>query len=380
MRYRFILLFLLPFCLSCLWDRDTLAEEGKGRMNAIEIIVGWFDRYPPEYYQARLDRVLKEIQTTPEKLSLYDDAAVALDRLHRSSEAIALMAQKKAMMSKLRESGQTADLREHRYRYLANLGTFHVHDWIGRPKEIRDSDLTSLQKAEELIEAAIAYNPEAHFGREKYQLLAIQWLQKTPEQIGNSGPMGPNVRKLEKEEIDEALAGFLGMIKLGAAWESTDFFNIIAELLSAERSGTLSYLSDLRTKELEENGAISLHPHSHLLEFQMYGGPDPERRKEVNEWYPLARKGADERQQSRWAYLRKGFSEGRHPDTDPDFWNAWTEHEFPAMPGARFMDNFSFLKRPYYFIWIGLALGCTLLWIISLIRRKRIAWAELQHS
>ena len=272
---KLLLIALLPFCLSCLWDSDTLAEEKEGRMNAIKIIVGWFDRYPPEYYQARLDRVLKEIEITPEKLSLYDDAAVALDRLHRSSEAIALMARKNAMMSKLRDSGQTADLWEHRYRYLANLGTFHVHDWIGRPKEIRNTDLTSRQKAEQLIEAAIAHNPEAHFGREKYQLLAIQWLQRTPEPFDNSGPMGPDVRKLGKEEIDEALAGFLGMIKLGAAWESTDFFNIITELLSAEGAGTLSHLSDLRTKELEKNGAISLHPLSHLLEFQTYRSPDP---------------------------------------------------------------------------------------------------------
>ena len=125
--------------MGCLWDRDTLKEEGEGRMEAVKVIAGWFDRYPPEYYQVRLERVLKELETKPDELSLYDDAGVALDRLHRSDEAIAIMARKKATMEKLKETSSKETLWEHRYRHLANLGTFYVHRWIGREKKARDA-------------------------------------------------------------------------------------------------------------------------------------------------------------------------------------------------------------------------------------------------
>ncbi|MFT6179190.1 MAG: tetratricopeptide (TPR) repeat protein [Akkermansiaceae bacterium] len=220
-------------------------------MEAVKVIVGWFDRYPPGYYQVRLERVLKELETKPDELSLYDDAGVALDRLHRSDEAIAMMARKKATMENLAGSSSKETLWEHRYRHLANLGTFYVHRWIGREKEAREADLSDLAKAEEFIAAAIEHNPNAHFGREKYQLIAIQWLQKGPSQDLDESPIGHIIDpwKLRESEkgIEEALEGFLGMIKLGSAWESSDFFNTIAELNSAERRGVLAHLAHFRS-------------------------------------------------------------------------------------------------------------------------------------
>lgn len=133
-----------------------MKEEGEGRMDAVKIIVGWFDRYPPEYYEARLERVIEELKTNPKNLALYDDAGVALDRLHHSEDAISMMSRKKAVMEKFKGSFTEELLWEHQYRYLANLGTFYVHRWIGQEKKVRDSDLSDLEKGEELIAAAIA--------------------------------------------------------------------------------------------------------------------------------------------------------------------------------------------------------------------------------
>lgn len=347
-------------------------------MGAIKILVGWFDRYPPEYYETRLTRVLGELQEKPDNLSLYDDAAVALDRLHRSSEAIATMARKDAKMNELRENETENDLSEHQYRYLANLGTFHVHDWIGREKAIRNADLSSLKKGEELIEAAIALNPDAHFGREKHQLMAIQWLQKKedyPDAGVLTGPMGESVRSLSVESNQEAQEGFLGMIKLGAAWESIDFFNTLAELYSAERSGSLSHLAGLRMEELRKQGRTSLHPHADALYYRIYGSPETNLRNDLEEWYHSTRRKADERQESRWAYLRNRLADGRHPDTDPDFWNDWKEPEFPTLPGARFKDYFSFAHHPLFYVGLLISLFI-LLWLISLKRRRRLARLE----
>lgn len=370
------LLVLLPFCLGCLWDRDTLAEESEKGRDTLNTLVGWFDRYPPEYYRHRLDRVLAALKQNPGNLDLYDDAAVALDRLHRSSEAIEMMERKLVMLRKQEASGETTALKEHRYRYLANLGTFHAHDWIGRPKEVRDADLDSLETAKKLIAAAIDLNPDAHFGREKYQLLAIEWLLETPndETAWVTGPLGEGVRHLPQEEIAKALEGFLGMIRLGAAWESIDFFRVIEELLSVQRRGSLATVAELRVKELEEKGRTSLHPLAHEINFQSGGGPDHDLRKDIEEWYPVARRAADERQESRWSHLRQGLAEGRHPDTDPDFWKGWEEPDFPTLPGKRLRDYFSPTYNRYV-LWIAAILFFVILWIISLIRRTRKARA-----
>lgn len=235
--------------------------------------------------------------------------------------------------------------------------------------------------AEESKEGMDTVNPEAHFGREKYQLLAIQWLQKTPDdfELTVPGPMGHDLRGLPDEEVTKALEGFLGMIRLGAALESIDFFKVVDELLSMQSRRTLASLTGLRVEELQNNGRKSLHPWAQWVDFRDQGGPRPDIRKDIEAWYPVARAAAAKRQESRWAYLREGLSEGRHPDTDPDFWNAWKEPDFPTLPGSRLKDFFSLTYHPYL-IWESIILVLILLWVISLVRRKRAARAELQHS
>ncbi|YCM43951.1 hypothetical protein V2O64_21815 [Verrucomicrobiaceae bacterium 227] len=73
---RLLLTLLIPFCMACIWDRDTLGKEGEKELETAKVIVGWFDRYPDLYYEMRLKRTLAEIETSPDKPQLYDDAAV----------------------------------------------------------------------------------------------------------------------------------------------------------------------------------------------------------------------------------------------------------------------------------------------------------------
>jgi len=81
-------------------------------------------------------------------------------------------------MARKRERLDQSPDAEHEYRYLANLGTFHAHRWIGNGGD-RES-LSDLEIAADLIRRAIELNPDAHFGRERYQLLAIEWLRGLP--------------------------------------------------------------------------------------------------------------------------------------------------------------------------------------------------------
>src|SRR6478609_1832332 len=118
----------LPLSVAaCLWDRDTPYDEAKGMPEVIAALTGRFERNPPLYYSMRLDRVAYHLRSHPDDLEAYDDAAVACDRLGRGDEAIAWMEKKRARLEALDPS--RGDLKEARYRYHANLGTFLVHRW-----------------------------------------------------------------------------------------------------------------------------------------------------------------------------------------------------------------------------------------------------------
>lgn len=336
-----VLLFLVLFssqAFACLWDRDTLAEEAKGRPELVRLIVGWFDRYPPTYYQMRLDRVSKELGSAPNNLGLYDDAAVACDRLGRIDEAIAWMAKKKAVLDALPEN----EAKDPRYRYLSNLGTFHLHRWISQPQARRESDLADLRQSEKLIAQAIEENPNAHFGREAYQLMAIRWLLwdgVSPIQNREDTDFTHDQTHWVETSMGESFSklhidGISGLIQLGLAWESSDAFRSLAAVLDSDQLASIAELAYLRESELMAAGKGSLHPvagvrekispgHSHFLHEKI----------PVHDYFPIARAAADRRNAAWIAYQETRFAKGMHPDTHPDFWKAWTEPALPEPPG-----------------------------------------------
>ena len=122
------LLLALPLSVAaCLWDRDTPADEARGLPEVVAVLTGRFPRNPPLYYELRLKRVAAHLKDHPEDLDAYDDAGVACDRLGNPS-ASEWMRLKREQLDRLEPS--LPNVKEHRYRYHANLGTFLVHSWV----------------------------------------------------------------------------------------------------------------------------------------------------------------------------------------------------------------------------------------------------------
>ncbi|MFC7338552.1 hypothetical protein ACFQY0_15260 [Haloferula chungangensis] len=349
-----ILATLTAQASACLWDRDTLAEEAKGRGDLVKIIVGWFDRYPPRYYEMRLERVSKELQENPNDLELLDDAAVACDRLGRPDEAIDWMEKKKTVLNAL----PSDESPEHHYRYLANLGTFYAHRWISKPESERNADLSDLRTGEKLIAQAIEENPEAHFGREIHQLNAIRWMlwdgddnklgidPVTGIEFGRDSWVSPHYSPLSNSADHQYPDGISGLIKLGAAWQNIDAFHALTGAMEYDELTSLAQLSYQREIELFETGARSIHP-VYFVRERVY--PDPpqllQNRKPVDEYYKIARAATTQRNQSWIAYQNELFDKGLHPDTHPDFWANWIEPAFPAIPGPSLFDQFKTLLK-----------------------------------
>lgn len=346
-----LILALPAIALACLWDSDTLRHEAKGLPGVAEIIVGRFDRYPPEYYAARLARVTSLLETDPSVLEAYDDAGVACDRLGRFAEAVQWMARKKARLDTLDTS--TAPAKDHLYRYHANLGTFLAHRWINAGAD--RANLADLQAGRGHIAEAIRINPDAHFGRERYQLLALDWLLEP-----NHSPMHaltdpldalPEERRLDRrdvprDELNDAVEGLTGLMVLGDAWQSLESFHALARVLEHRGDASLALLASLRCQELVAQGVHPIHPanaaHTAVSEedsfgfgTQVYETPA----SEIRAFYSKARDAAQLWRMQREGFIRTRIAQGRHPDTDPTFWDGVPDPPLPPFPDPLILDN-----------------------------------------
>jgi tetratricopeptide (TPR) repeat protein len=203
----FVVLLLTPAGLcACLWDYDTLQMERSRFPSALELITGKFLRHSPEFYYWRIEDRQRRLRAEPDNLALYDDLAVAYDKTGRHDKAIETI-----LVSHAKDPN--------RYETVANLGTFYIH-------------AGQLEKGLEYIDRAIRINPDAHFGREKYQKYLVEYVLsrrkdgKTPLPLTPAASYGRNnfvaylagrhqTETLAEEDYQAALKGVLGMMKFG---------------------------------------------------------------------------------------------------------------------------------------------------------------------
>jgi tetratricopeptide (TPR) repeat protein len=219
-RYRFVAAGLVAVtlpavALACLWDYDTLKQERARFPDTLELITGKFLRHSKEFYEWRIQDRLKKLEADPKNLAYYDDLAVAYDKTGNHDKAIETMLAKEKL-----QPGP--------YETYANLGTFYFHSG-------------KLEDGLPYIDKALAINPDAHFGRERYQKWLVEYvisrrkegkvplpLQKVPD-YPDSDPKGftafvasrlePSQRNplttLTPEATEAAIKGVLGMMRFG---------------------------------------------------------------------------------------------------------------------------------------------------------------------
>lgn len=373
---------------GCLWDSDTLRAEAAGAPGMIETIVGRFDRFPPLYYEMRLDRAAADVAGDPADLNAYDDAAVSCDRLGRHDEAIAWMARKRVALDVAPESDEKAD---HEYRYLANLGTFHAHRWLANGAD--RAAMADMEQARDLIAEAIELNPDAHFGRERYQLMALDWILEPTGTDDGRYPRGPYTSILDRISYDEgwpgrsynnALAdagypdapeGFAGLVALGNGWNSFDVFHALALALQDRRDSSLAYLAWLRAEEIVRTGGGTLHPEMDLSDFDADEHPfhlDDSNLPPVEDFFARARAEADAWHQARTAYITAKLEAGEHPDTHPAFFAAWIEpSSMPEVPNGVLGFQASALAWLTLALVVLVVLGTPIALVVVLVRLIR---------
>ena len=209
--------------VACLWDHDTIKMERARFPETLELITGKFLRHSPEFYEWRIKDRLKRLETDPRNVALLDDLAVAYDKTGRHDLAI-------------ETARMTEKIQPGRYETAANLGTFHFH--AGK-----------LGEGIPHIERALKINPNAHFGREKFQKALVEYVLKrrkagatlplahvtlydTPHSPGSAFAQQATISlsffdhlwpkaledgrlRVGQDEITAAINGVLGMMKFG---------------------------------------------------------------------------------------------------------------------------------------------------------------------
>ena len=348
-----IWLFAHGASIACLHDRDTLESEARLFPDTAQVITGRFERNPPLYYEMRLHRVADEIESHPDRLGLYDDAGVAADRLGRSGEGLRWMERKRERLERI-DPDLTAQ-KEHWYRYYANVGTFRVHRWL---KEGADRGrIAEVKRARNEIARAIRLKPNAHSGREKYQLDAMDWILYPGKLNGKPEPLAASLYRKRiqplqsdsaayRKAADEAVKGLSGLIVLGNAWMNVDVFHALSVLLDIREYGALGHLARLRREELTDMGRKPLFREADLgAAIAGAGEVGLDNREWIERDYTRLRREADEWQDRRGAAVLSLLRSGRHPDMDPAFWAGVGEKDPPRL---------TYSKRPGW--WVGYAL------------------------
>ena len=322
------LLLLTAAAPACLNDRDTIVREVASPPDVITALTGRFERLPPAYYQARVNRITRIARPTASDL---DDLGVALDRLGRDDEALAAMARKAAMPGLDREQ---------RYRLHANRGTFLAHRALATK-----APAAALKPAIADIAEAIRLKPDAHFGREGVQLRVLRWIHRH-----RTDPKTPNLGFVLAREGDsgQTATALAGLIQLGNAWESPDVVAAIGYLASESASAgqpedrfvrmyrRAGIYAGLRFDELKAAGRRPMDAEAESFQGQQIDSTLAPEREEIARQWRAERNAAETRTRLRAQYVEGRIDAGSHPDTDPEFDAGWHE---PMASAAKILPD-----------------------------------------
>ena len=334
---------------ACLNDRDSdsLATQAAQLPATLRVITGRFERNPPLYYEMRIARERAALAGAPTKFGSYDDIGVALDKLGRDDEALQTMRAKRAITPAFNANDKAN--REIWYRTFANEGTFRAHRFLKAGAPV--ARLGEMKTARAQIKRAIEIKPDAHFGRERYQLMAMDWIiarksKETEKTLGEwmAGRDGwkevNGTNTLKNSNRERAVEGLSGLIVLGGAWESPDVFEALGAALETKDGVTLRYVALLRVQELLDEGKKSFwqfEGSSNILSddysfLDDYGiAIRHENQNKLTELNQQLRTDAIQWNAARQAWMTAKLKNGAHPDVDANFWSGYAETAPPSL-------------------------------------------------
>jgi len=177
--------------------------------------------------------------------------------------------------------------------------------------------------------------------------------------------------------------GLAGLIVLGNAWESVDIFHALNIALQHDSLGydrgreggrnTLAYLAWLRCRELVNSGKGSIlrdAPRGEDLKSLL---PRPDFVKAdllLDSAFLKLQAEAEVWQMARTTFMTRRLKKGCHPDTDPSFWNGYTERPVLGLPTRSVPDTYNAWQASHQRVALFVVIGIPILaavhrWIVG---------------
>lgn len=246
-RIPFLVASVATISAACIWDRITTVMEDAPFPSDLQLITGEFPRQGEAFLRWKVSDRLRRIEGIKGKIlsdaEYWDDLASSLDKLGLKDSALAVMLRKRERFGAS-------------YSTMANLGTYFFH--TGR-----------LEEGLPRIDSALQINPEAHFGRERYQrhlvayflakrkaipMESSKWVKGQERGYAAYVAKELGVKRLSPAERAKAIKGVLGMMRFGdhrypvllEAWAD---LNAKAGTPESRRAAALGYLQASRRTE-----------------------------------------------------------------------------------------------------------------------------------
>jgi hypothetical protein len=349
-----LLVAALPGLLGAagIWDRDTLTLTRKGDSAFDDVLCGKVERFPPRYYELRLERVSLSIEKDRFDLPSYDDAGACCAHLGRFGDAMEWMERKRLAVKALGDGeapkGHRFEkpdiLREQSHRRMVNEAAFAVLRWLS--EGARKERMDEVSVASGMIHMAREINGK--YASERYLEQFIIWIIRDEPDEGAMLPDALGLRgadlsrlgetgELQRRGMQDSIEGLCGLVRGSEAWACVDLFYALSLAYAAAGLQGHAHMARLRAYELIDEGKGSLvpkAPRGEELKARMWprrgeGGRTTEIRAlsreemgEIREEFARRRAFAKRWQSARLEFMKEKFegSMTSHPDFDVYFW------------------------------------------------------------
>jgi len=346
-------------------DYTTISEErDKDHLwEAVDMVTGWVRDYPALFYQMRLARLRRVLQRNPMDFASYDLAAMAADKLGDDSLALQL---EEELREHLALVPKGSDMETPWQSYYHHRAFFLVQRWIraGAHKDHME-DVTAAHVI--LVTYAPRLNEHGMGFGFTFRII-LERLLKPVEKVSASS-----------NDDDRLIDCLVWLVQQGPEWRTQEIYRWIGNGLAYKAGGNAAYLAYLAANNEGNGPPKRFGGHANVafdpLDWELYAAryPAPWYRGSLRRMYLEQRKAAAEEDRHRDGFMVPRLQAGRHPDTDPHFWDGYRPIPSPALIDMNLWQQFLCWWDQWgqYFYCCGIPLAIMFLVIFARHRAAR---------
>ncbi|MBX3096792.1 MAG: hypothetical protein KF812_08015 [Fimbriimonadaceae bacterium] len=364
-------------------DRDTMRVELNGLPGMPSIIAGRFEVETARCLTQRIERLTAELSAMgpPEDsatfsrfVELSEKLAASHDANSDPAAAATVIAKAVEAVSSYPDQSERELVASARRRLLMQQGRYLTH--LG----VSDGNQNTLEQAQESFRRAFEIGPPEPLGKEEVEAQLADWM------LEDSSNLAAFLDGLSAADLVKFRNGMTGMMVTGEGWDNPDYLEILRMAIVRERTNSnlgptsVSYALRRRIAELVmDKGETPIFGFP-VTDAVLDNGAEMDEAQRVlasRAYEELSASGAEYRRRyTEW--LEKGIVAGRHPDTDPKFWEGFQEAPLPRPEALDGKEPFE--EREVQSALVGGGIGAFIAGMVVVYRRRKLAHQSVESK